>query len=76
MVTIVWNPSGFHLISVLPNGCKFNSSYYRIKIFEPLSELRREQAGGADRKLIVHADNAAPHTAAASQEFMDENELD
>jgi hypothetical protein len=29
MVTIVWNSSGFHLIRVLPSGCKFNSSCYR-----------------------------------------------
>jgi hypothetical protein len=76
MVAIVWNPSGFHLIGVLPSKCKFNSSYHRREILEPLSEWRREQAGGASRKLIVHADNARPHIAAASQEFMEENGLE
>jgi histone-lysine N-methyltransferase SETMAR len=75
MLTIVWNPSGFHLIRVLPSGCKFNCNYCRREILESLSEWRCEQAGGADRKLIVHADNARPHThtAVASQEFIEEN---
>jgi hypothetical protein len=78
MATIVLNPSGLPLVGILPNGYKFNSNYYRKEreIFEPLSEWRREQAGGADRKLIVHANNAPPHTAAVSQEFMEENGLE
>jgi ABC-type uncharacterized transport system YnjBCD substrate-binding protein len=28
MLTIVWNPSGFHLINVLPKRFKFNASFY------------------------------------------------
>jgi hypothetical protein len=28
MVTIVWNPLGFHLIDVLPKGQTFNAAYY------------------------------------------------
>jgi hypothetical protein len=75
MVTIVWNPNGFHLIHILPSGGKFNRCYHRREIFESLSEGRREQAGGADRKLIVHAENARHHrhTVAASHHFMQEN---
>jgi hypothetical protein len=30
MLTIVWNPRGFHLIKVLEKGRKFNASYYRV----------------------------------------------
>jgi transposase len=73
MVTIVGNPNGFHLIGVLSSGCKFNSSCYGREILEPFSKWRREQADGAGRKLIIHADNARPRTAAASQEYMEEN---
>jgi hypothetical protein len=74
MVTIAWNP-GFDGIRVLPKRCKFNSSYYQSEILEPLSEWRSGQAGAACRILIVHADNARPHTtaAAASQQSMEEN---
>jgi hypothetical protein len=45
MVTIVWNPTGFHGIRVLPSECKFNSSYYQNEILGQLSEWRSEQAG-------------------------------
>jgi hypothetical protein len=38
MLTIVWNPSGFHLISALPNGCKFNASHYVTNILGPLAD--------------------------------------
>jgi histone-lysine N-methyltransferase SETMAR len=73
MVTIVWNPLGFHVIDVLPNGSKFNAKYYTNKILSRVSEWRQEQRGGVARRLIVHADNARPHTAAISTSFLDEN---
>jgi hypothetical protein len=62
MLTIVWNPGGFHLLNVLPKGFRFNASYYIIQTIDPLSKNRGTQVGHTDRKLIVHADNARPHT--------------
>jgi hypothetical protein len=38
ILTIVWNPRGFHLIKVLENGRKFNAGYYTAEILEPLSQ--------------------------------------
>jgi hypothetical protein len=76
MIANVWDPSGLHVICVLISGCNFNSSYYRRETLEPPSEWRHEQAGGAGRKLIVHAEKARPHIAAASQQFMEENGLE
>jgi hypothetical protein len=76
VVTIGWNPSGFHLMCLLPNGRKCNSNYYRREILESLSELRREQAGSANQTLIVRADHAHPQTPAASQAFIEENRLE
>jgi hypothetical protein len=38
MLTIVWNPCGFHLITVLEDGRKFNAGYYIAEILEPLSQ--------------------------------------
>jgi hypothetical protein len=89
MVTIVclWNPTGFHGIHVLPKGYKFNSSYHQSEIFDLLSEWRSGQAGVAGGTLIVHADNACPHTGTptqqrqqqqhhiTSQQFMEENRM-
>jgi hypothetical protein len=37
MITIVWNPSGFHLIKLLPKGFKFNASYYVTQVLNLLS---------------------------------------
>jgi hypothetical protein len=32
MVTIAWNPLGFHLLDALPKGNKFNAECQRVKI--------------------------------------------
>jgi hypothetical protein len=40
MLTIVWNPRGFHLIKVLEKGRKFNAGYYIAEILESLSQWR------------------------------------
>jgi hypothetical protein len=40
MLTIVWDPRGFHLIKVLEKGCKFNAGYCIADILEPLSQWR------------------------------------
>jgi hypothetical protein len=66
MIIIVWNPSRFHLIRVLPSGRKFNKSDHRKEVFAPFSEWRREQASGAGRKLTVHVENARPHIHSGS----------
>jgi hypothetical protein len=71
MVTIVWNPGDFHLVNILPKGFKINASYYVTQILGPLSKWRRTQVGRTNRKLIVHADNARPHTAKMTSQFME-----
>jgi hypothetical protein len=75
IITIVWNPTGFQGIRILPSGCKFNNRYHiqENEIFGPLLEGQNEQPGAASRKMIVHADKARPHTAATSQKLMQEN---
>jgi hypothetical protein len=32
MVTIVWNPSGFHVVKTLPKWSNFNAQYYTNNI--------------------------------------------
>jgi hypothetical protein len=66
MLTIVWNPRGFHLIKVLEKGCKFNASYYITEILEPLSQWRSIEAADNERKLLADADNPLPHTSKLS----------
>jgi hypothetical protein len=75
MLTIVWNPGGFHLVNVLPKGFKFNASYEGTQIIDPLSKLQRTQVGRTHQKLIMHADNARPHTAKMTSQFTEQNSM-
>jgi histone-lysine N-methyltransferase SETMAR len=75
MLTIVWNPRGFHLIKVLEKGRKFNAGYYAAETLEPLSQWRSIEAVDNDRKLLVHADNAHPHTANLSTQYFNEDRM-
>jgi transposase len=75
MLTIVWNPHGFHIIDILPKGAKFNSDYYISHILTPLAEIKESIGVESQRKLIVHADNARPHTAKKVEEVLESTGL-
>jgi histone-lysine N-methyltransferase SETMAR len=75
MFTLVWNSGSFHLVNILPKGFKFNASYYVTQILDPLSKWRRTQVGRINRRLIAHADNARPHTAKMTSQFMEQNSM-
>jgi hypothetical protein len=75
MLTTVWNPSGVHIINVFPNGCKFNTSHYVTNILGPLADWHTVQARGSNRKLIIHADNARPHVATMTRQFLEHNAM-
>jgi histone-lysine N-methyltransferase SETMAR len=76
MLTIVWNPSGLHVIDVLPKGTKFNAGHNVSNVLSPLAIWRRTQMRRSTRKLIVHADNARPHTATIISSFMEQNGME
>jgi hypothetical protein len=75
MITVVLNPSGFHVVSVFPNGLKFNTGYYTREILQEIKNWREPQGVGSARKLIVHADNARSHTAKLSMDFLEANDM-
>jgi hypothetical protein len=75
MLTIVWNPRGFHLIKVLERGRKFNAGCYIAEILKPFSSWRSTEAAGNERKLLVHADNACPYTTKLSTHYFNENRM-
>jgi histone-lysine N-methyltransferase SETMAR len=70
MITILWSPSGFHLIKLLLKGVKLNAGDYVAQILDPLSVWRRIQIGRTNRKLIMHADNAGPPIAKVTLDLM------
>jgi hypothetical protein len=60
MMNIARNPLGFHLLTALPKGNIFNAEHYPVNILTDLLPLRPQVDG---RRLVIHADNAIPHTA-------------
>jgi hypothetical protein len=76
MLTIVWNPTGFHPIDFLSRRAKLNSGHYGTNVLSPLASWRESQVGKTDRKLIVHSDNARPHTAKKALDFLEQNGME
>jgi histone-lysine N-methyltransferase SETMAR len=72
MVTIVWNPLGFHLLNALPKGNTFNAEYYRVNIPKNFLPLRPLVFG---KRLVIHAVNAKLHTARKSRAVCEEKRL-
>jgi histone-lysine N-methyltransferase SETMAR len=73
MVIIIWNPQGFQAVDALLKGQKFNAYYYIDRILQPLLESRSTWRGP---DLIIHADNARPHTAQKIFKFCREKRLE
>jgi hypothetical protein len=75
MTTIVWNPSGFHVVKALPKWSKFNADCYINNILVAISDWRRLTGGMWQNKLWIHADNAHPHIAKVSSDYIARNEI-
>jgi histone-lysine N-methyltransferase SETMAR len=73
MLQIVWNSSGFHVITVPLKWFKLNASFYLTQILVPVPDWRRTHVGNNNRKLLVHSDHARPHTATVTLQFMQHN---
>jgi hypothetical protein len=73
MVTSVWNPSGFHVVKALPKWSKFNAQYHTNNILVAISDCRRLSWRTQQGKLWLHGDNARPHTAKVSTDYIADN---
>jgi hypothetical protein len=71
-VIVVWNPQGFHVVKVLPKGCKWTIQYY---IENLLPEICAFRVAGDRRRLVVHADNARPHVSRKVKEYLEGQSL-
>jgi transposase len=72
MVTVAWNPLGFHLLDVLLNGSTFNTEYYRVHIPAEFLPLRPQVDG---RIVIIHGGNVRPHRARKYRTLCEANRL-
>jgi hypothetical protein len=75
MLTVVWNPIGFHVLKALLKECKFNAQYYTNGILVAISDWRRQTGGTRLNKLWVHSDNARPHTAKMLRDYVGFNRV-
>jgi hypothetical protein len=71
MLTIVWGATGFHVVKLLPKRGSLNASDYTPEILSEVVHWRNAEPGMADRKLIVHSDNARPQTARQTRNFIE-----
>jgi histone-lysine N-methyltransferase SETMAR len=72
MLTVMWNPDGFHMESLLPKWHKWTSQYYIDYILPGICALRD---ASDRRKLAVHADNARSQVAKRVKQYLDDNSL-
>jgi hypothetical protein len=72
ILTVVWNPLGFHLVIVRPKGQKWTGQYYIDDVLAKMCEILQP---GNQTKVVVHAHNVRPHLAKTVKEFLDAHEL-
>jgi histone-lysine N-methyltransferase SETMAR len=76
MLTVFWSPLGFSLVEILPKGERFNAEYFCLQILAGIVDRRPvETAEDMKRKMVLHFDNASPHTARLSSDYMNHNRL-
>jgi hypothetical protein len=73
MKVIVWSVIDFHVVDILPKGSKFNTCHYISAILQSFADWNIGEIGTIDWKLIVHIDNAQPHTSKVSLAFIEQN---
>jgi histone-lysine N-methyltransferase SETMAR len=72
MVTVAWNPLGFHIVKALPIRGSFDAEYYHDNILAELLSIHPRADG---HKLCIHADNSRAHTTQKSRASCEENSL-
>jgi histone-lysine N-methyltransferase SETMAR len=76
MLTVLWNPHGFHVVTMLPPRASFTAPWLIDGNLVPLLDKFFPTGWSpGQRKLVVHIDNAAVHNSKMTQNFFDRNPL-
>jgi histone-lysine N-methyltransferase SETMAR len=75
MVTVVWNPSSFHVMKLLPNGSMFDIFYYTTEILQDIVICQQAQPEQTGLRLVIHSDDECPHTATVTLQSIKSNEM-
>ena len=76
MLSIFWNPHSFFIVKVLPSDATFNGDYFINEILDPLHEMMASESEEPQRKIIVHYDNARPHTSRKVFEYLESHNME
>jgi hypothetical protein len=70
MVTVLWNPYRFHIVTILPSRASFDASWFIHGSLVSLVEKFFPAGWSAERrKLVVHIDTAPIHNSTMTQNF-------
>jgi hypothetical protein len=76
MLTVLWNPHGFHVVTMLPPGALFNTTWFiEQNLVSLLDAFFPNVPDPMQRKLVVHIDSASAHNARVTQNFFEHNPL-
>jgi hypothetical protein len=75
IITVVWNSSGFYVMTALPKGLKVDIGYYTREILQEIEKWREQQGVGSGRKLSFHMDDARSHSTKLSMYFLEANDM-
>ena len=76
MLSIFWNPHSFFVVKVLPSDAKFNGDYFINEILNPLYEIMINTGEEPQKKIILHYDNARPHTSRKVFEYLESHNME
>jgi transposase len=69
MLIVFWGVNGVLLRIFLPKGTNINAQYFTNQCLDPL-KVKLGVKADAPEKWLLHMDNARPHTAHLTQEFL------
>jgi hypothetical protein len=76
MLTVLWNPDGFHVAMILPARHSFTAPWFIDQNLQPMiDKFFQNGRRPGQRKLGVHVDNAAPHNARMTRNFFEHTPL-
>jgi hypothetical protein len=75
-LTVFWFSLGLPLVQILSKGRRFNAEYFCDHILHEIDRIHPATTDeDARRKIILHFDNATPHTATVSLAFLDSHQM-
>jgi hypothetical protein len=69
MLIVFWGVNSVILRIFLPKGTTINAEYFTKQCLDPLKMILGVRAGGPE-KYLLHIDNARPHTAHMTKDFL------